>query len=156
MDLIVDNMSEHYASQIVCWNYEPPYDFYNSSASPEGIKELMEQPYYAVLDPYGELIGFFCIGESAQVPAGKKFGAYLEGFIDIGLGMKPELTGKGLGFTFFSRILDYVYCSVPGIPLRLTVASFNERAVGLYRKAGFEELMRFYRGPVEFIVMTKN
>lgn len=42
---------------------------------------------------------------SAKVP---KVLAYTEKHIDIGIGMKPELTGKGLGFTFFSLILRYI------------------------------------------------
>ncbi|WP_316572865.1 GNAT family N-acetyltransferase [Neobacillus sp. YIM B06451] len=155
MDLIINKMSEEYASQIASWKYEPPYDFYNSSASSEGIEELMELPYYAVLNSNGELIGFFCIGESAQVPAGAEMGAYSDGFIDIGLGMKPELTGNGFGFAFFTRILGYLQVKLHGVLFRLTVAAFNERAVRLYRNVGFEESMRFYRGAIEFIVMER-
>ncbi|RDU34760.1 GNAT family N-acetyltransferase [Neobacillus piezotolerans] len=155
MELIIDKMNEQYATKIVSWKYEPPYDFYNSSDSPEGIKELMEHPYYAVIGPDGSLTGFFCIGVSAQVPAGEKFGAYSDGFIDLGLGMKPELTGKGFGFAFFLSILDHLQGELPGVPFRLTVAAFNDRAVRLYRKAGFQEAMRFYRGEIEFIVMEK-
>lgn len=156
MELLIDKMNELYASEIAGWRYEPPYDFYNNSDSVEGIRELMEHPYYAVLDLHGGLAGFFCVGMSAQVPAGEKLGAYPEGFIDIGLGMKPELTGKGFGSAFFSRILDYLQGAFAGIALRLTVASFNDRAIRLYRNAGFQESMRFYRGDIEFIVMVKN
>ncbi|WP_053364893.1 GNAT family N-acetyltransferase [Bacillus sp. FJAT-27245] len=155
MDLKISKMTEHYAAEITSWKYEPPYDFYNNSTTTEGIGELMDHPYYVILDATGELAGFFCAGKSAQVPAGEKFGAYSEGFTDIGLGMKPELTGKGFGFAFFSQILEYLHGTLPGESFRLTVAAFNDRAIRLYRKAGFKESMRFYRGDIEFIVMEK-
>ncbi|WP_231710683.1 hypothetical protein [Gracilibacillus suaedae] len=53
-----------------------------------------------MVDKNNGLVGFFCIGKPAQVPAGFKVGAYQEGFVDIGIGMKPELTGRGNGSSF--------------------------------------------------------
>ncbi|WP_059174262.1 GNAT family N-acetyltransferase [Bacillus sp. FJAT-27445] len=155
MDMIIDKMNEHYASEIVSWKYKPPYDFYNSSSTPDGIMEFMDNPYYAVLDLSGALAGFFCVGESAQVPTDSQDVVYERTCIDIGLGMKPSLTGQGLGYTFFAFILDYIQKTLPGNPLRLTVASFNQRATWLYKKSGFTETHRFKRGSVEFIVMEK-
>ncbi|RHW31479.1 N-acetyltransferase [Neobacillus notoginsengisoli] len=156
MKLIIYEMNEWLAAEILGWVYEAPYDFYNNSVTPEGIRELLDQPYYAVLSDGRELAGFFCIGESAQVPAGASVGAYTEGSIDIGIGMNPNLTGKGMGFTFFSFILTHLQDTFPGVPTRLTVASFNRRAIRLYTKIGFHETMRFQRGAIEFVVMTRE
>ncbi len=40
----------------------------------------------------------FCFGANAQVPGGRDANLYGgEDVIDIGLGMKPALTGKGIG-----------------------------------------------------------
>ncbi|WP_336511066.1 hypothetical protein [Bhargavaea massiliensis] len=39
---------------------------------------------------------------------------------------------------------------------RLTVADFNERAIRLYRKAGFRETASFTRNDTRFLVMVKK
>ncbi|OCA88680.1 hypothetical protein A8F94_24045 [Bacillus sp. FJAT-27225] len=153
MQLRSVDMNEQLAKEIINWRYEPPYDLYNGDGSQEGIQELLETPYYALVDIKGGLIGFYCMGASAQVPAGRELGAYPEGYIDVGLGMNPSLTGKGRGRSFFSYILKNL--ELHGKPFRLTVASFNKRAARLYETFGFQEACRFYRGPIEYIVMTK-
>lgn len=90
-------MDEEYARQILTWKYEAPYDFYNNEESSESLNELLENPYYAVLNQNNDLVGFFCIGKAAQVPFGHTVGAYSEDLTDIGIGMNPTLTGQGLG-----------------------------------------------------------
>jgi ribosomal-protein-alanine N-acetyltransferase len=80
---------------------------------------------------------------------------YSEEFIDIGLGMKPELTGKGYGSSFFSFVLYYITHSFEGISLRLTVASFNQRAIHLYSKFGFTKEFEFIKGTNSFTTMIK-
>lgn len=49
------------------------------------------------------MIGFFCVGSPAQVPNDKY--TYSQDFIDVGLGMKPELTGQGMGLYFSQQSL---------------------------------------------------
>jgi len=153
MELFIKDMSEKFAVEIVNWKYEAPYDFYNNEETSEAINEIIENPYYAVVNQSEELVGFFCIGSSAQVPIGHQFGAYFEEFLDIGIGMKPDLTGKGYGSTFFSIVLQTIEKEKP---IRLTVAEFNRRAIHLYMKLGFIEKMKFKRDLIEFIVMTKE
>jgi ribosomal protein S18 acetylase RimI-like enzyme len=153
MELFIKDMSEKFAVEIVNWKYEAPYDFYNNEVTSEAINEMIENPYYAVINQSEELVGFFCIGSTAQVPIGHQFGAYSEEFLDIGIGMKPDLTGKGLGSTFFSKVLQTIEKDKP---LRLTVAEFNRRAIHLYMKLGFIEQMKFKRDSIEFLVMVKD
>ena len=117
------SMDEEFASEILSWRYDPPYDFYNNEHDAEAIKELLENNYSVVVNDNEELIGFYCAGSSAQVPAGAKVGAYTEDIIDIGLGMAPILTGKGNGFTFFSFVLESLYKTYGNVPVRLTVAN---------------------------------
>ncbi|WP_043932663.1 GNAT family N-acetyltransferase [Bacillus sp. EB01] len=155
MQLDTVNMNEQFAYEILYWHYEPPYDFYNSDPSPEGMKELFENTYVVLVDENGNLVGFYCKGPAAQVPAGREFKAYPEGFIDVGLGMNPKLTGRGFGKEFFSFILNDISLEHPGCTFRLTVAAFNLRAITLYRKEGFKEICRFQSGFIEYIVMTK-
>lgn len=156
MILEVKSMNEVFAFEILDWKYEPPYDFYNNELNPQSFKELLENSYYVVVDEQKKIVGYFCIGDCAKVPIGVHFGAYNEDFIDIGIGMNPVLTGKGFGATFFSFILSFIEENFLKVPFRLTVANFNQRAIRLYKKFGFEKEMEFDRGDTRFITMVKR
>lgn len=142
-------MTLEWAGQIQEWTYEAPYDFYNQSPSEEGIDELMT--YQAMLEDH-ELIGFYCIGAAAQVPNSTY--PYSSDFTDIGLGMRPDLTGKGYGKSFVTYVMERA--TERGEPLRLTVASFNERAIHLYETLGFHTITSFERSEVPFQVMVRD
>ena len=58
--------------------------------------------YHAVLED-GELIGYCCFGEDAQV----RGGTYREGELEVGWGMRPDLMGQGRGREFAAAILEY-------------------------------------------------
>ena len=156
MKFTLRNMSEDYAVDILNWRYESPYDFYNNEVNPDSLKELLGDFYFIVLDQNNRLIGFFCTWDSAQVPAGRQFGAYSEAMVDLGIGMKPELTGKGHGTAFFAFVLQYVQENYEEVPIRLTVAKFNERAIHLYEKFGFVQRMGFNKDTTRFITMVKE
>lgn len=155
MILHISPMNEHFAYQILTWQYEPPYDFYNNDFSDSALQELLENPYYAVIDNHDQLIGFFCTGVSAQVPADSMVDVYSEQKLDIGVGMKPDLTGQGNGKAFFSFVLDHLQKSYNDIPFRLTVAKFNQRAIHLYKQFGFNEKTGFTRGSTVFVTMIR-
>jgi len=156
MNFTVRDMSEDYAIEILNWRYEFPYDFYNNEVNPDSLKEMLGDSYFIVLDQHNSLIGFFCTGDSAQVPAGRQFGAYSEDMVDLGIGMKPELTGQGHGTAFFAFVLRYAQDNYEGVPIRLTVAKFNERAIHLYEKFGFVQRMGFNKDTTRFITMMKE
>jgi [ribosomal protein S18]-alanine N-acetyltransferase len=156
MKLTAINMSEEFATEILSWRYDPPYDFYNNEHDTEAVKELLENNYSVVLNQNRELIGFYCAGSSAQVPLGIRVGAYTEDIIDIGLGMAPTLTGKGNGFAFFSFVLESLYKTYGNVPVRLTVATFNKRAIRLYEKFGFVKKMEFTTDSAEFQTMRMD
>ncbi|KAA0955870.1 GNAT family N-acetyltransferase [Sporosarcina sp. ANT_H38] len=156
MKLEFESMNIEFASEILSWQYDPPYDFYNNEHENESIKELLEDSYSVIVNDTGELIGFYCTGSSAQVPSGTKVGAYREDIIDIGLGMAPALTGKGNGFTFFSFVVEALYKTYGNVPIRLTVATFNQRAIQLYRKFGFVKEIEFSTTSAEFQTMRKG
>src|SRR5579884_792904 len=99
----IEPMTEATAREMLSWRYEAPYDFYNSDPESveEDVAEALEGSQYSVRDARGELVGFLAFGECAQVPGGHRAGAYTgEDVVDIGLGMRPDLTGKGLGLPF--------------------------------------------------------
>lgn len=155
MSFRIQPMDREHAEFIAGWAYPPPYDFYNLEHSTSAIQEMMEGAYYTIHTEENDLLGFFCLGKSAQVPVGHQFGAYQmnQTTIDIGVGMRPELTGKGFGYEFFSIVLDYVTKTYPRMVLRLTVAACNQRAIRLYENCGFVRGMSFPGNTSGFITM---
>lgn len=149
----IARMTVNFANEILGWKYEPPYDFYNNEMTEEGMAELMDGQYVAILDDTNQLVGYYCTGSGAQVPAGIPLGVYKDEMLDIGLGLMPNLTGKGLGSSYFSYILHSINSS---LPLRLTVATFNKRAIKLYKNAGFISNFKFYSNDKEFQTMIKD
>ena len=155
----VSEMTVEDAKKIGTWKYAPPYSIYSMTDDPESIEELTDGTYYSVYNN-DELIGYFCYGKNTQVPGGIKEGLYAdENLIDIGLGLRPDLTGKGHGLCFFTTGLDFGKHKYGRKPFRLTVATFNQRAIKLYEKAGFQMVAQFInkRGEkeTEFFVMEK-
>ena len=80
----------------------------------------------------------------------------------LSLGLRPDLTGRGLGEEFVSECVRY---AISGYKLakhtiKLAVALFNQRAINVYRRAGFVETSKTIRdthvGKVDFIEMEKN
>ena len=137
-------MNDEEARAVVSWRYEAPYDFYDVAKDQEGLEELLGPPerregYYAVRSD-GELVGFFCFGPGGQVPG---FDYADDGFLDIGLGLRPDLTGRGLGLEFLLAGLDFGRRIFAPAGFRLAVATFNERAIQVYERAGFRRVTVF-------------
>lgn len=142
MQYIVSAMTEPQARQIIRWRFDPPYQSYSFEDSEENLCELLEENYHAVCNEWGDLVGFFCFGRSAQVPQGRDY--YNDNAVDIGLALAPWLCSQGLGSGFLQEGLRYCRQLYPGTAaVRLTVKSWNERAFRLYRSCGFSEIGRF-------------
>ena len=156
MELSCQPMTKEKAVEILNWSYDPPYNLYNNEVSDMAIREFLNGTYEVIANGNGDLIGFYCAGDGARVFAGARVGAYTEDRVDVGFGMKPALTGQGNGTTFCTFILDQVRERHQGKPLRLTVATFNQRAIHLYEKLGFRKQISFYRDDVEFMTMIKD
>lgn len=156
MQLFTKPMTEERAANILNWKYEQPYDFYNNEATDEALQEMLDGSYYAVVDSQNALIGFFCIGGNAQVPIGHQFGVYKEIFVDMGLGMNPTLVAKGNGFDFCTHVIRFIQTQHKNTLIRLTVATFNQRAIRLYEKLGYISGNRFSTDSAEFKTMIKN
>ncbi len=151
-------MAIEHAKSIVKWQYPAPYNLYNMNDDSKSIAELMDGSYYAVWDSGLGLIGFYCYGNSAIVPAGNDYGAYVDPtFLDIGIGLKPDLCGEGHGKDFFNEALLFAKTQFSACKLRLTVATFNQRAIKLYESFGFKTSIIFNRfsehDQTEFITM---
>lgn len=137
--------------QIRSWRYQPPYDLYNSDDNNSHFFDPSNN--YHILKDGNLLIGFVCFGNECQV----KGGAYHMNAIDIGIGMNPDLVGKGSGSIFFKKVIQICSILFPKKLLRLTVASFNQRAISIYKKFGFEPISTFKRvDGFEFLTMVNK
>jgi RimJ/RimL family protein N-acetyltransferase len=160
MGFIFRPMNEADARAIFGWRYEEPYSLYNPDPQDQGFIGWLSDPrnlYYSVATEKGELIGFCCFGADAQVSGG----TYPDdGTIDVGLGLRPDLTGKGMGGEFLSAILKFAKREFSPQGFRVTVATFNPRAIRAYEKAGFQPVRTFIRktdsGQHEFLQMAKK
>jgi len=137
-------ISREQAEVIVFWTYEPPYSVYD--LKPEDLTGLLnpDYRYHHMLDVRGELVGYCCFGLDAQVPGGDYSRAEPE-VLDVGVGMRPDMTGKGRGADFVAAILDYARENYRPSLFRVTVADFNGRSLRTFRKLGFLDTHNFIR-----------
>jgi len=146
-------MEVSHARTVATWRYGPPYDFYDLG---DDISDLLRSEYHycAVTNARGEVAGYCCFGADARVPGGD----YPEdGSLDVGVGLRPDLTGRGLGAGFLRAILEFGERTFAPAAFRTTVAAFNERSQRLCVRAGFHPIDRFARARdgVEFIILVR-
>jgi len=149
---------EKSAREFVQWKYEPPYDIYN--CPPEDGEKAIQynidpaNNVYAMFDQNEKLIGYCSYGKDAQVPGGD----YSEDALDIGLMIKPKLTGQGMGTALAKDVSKNGIDVYTPKQLRVTIAAFNKRAVHTWENIGFQHIQTFKRDSdgMEFIIMTKE
>jgi ribosomal-protein-alanine N-acetyltransferase len=144
-------MTAEDADAIAAWHYPGPYAFYDWEQDPGDLAELLDpaewgRRYFAA-DAAGELAGLFVFKLS-------------DGVAEIGLGLRPGLTGQGLGAGFLQAGVDYAAERLGATGFALAVAAFNRRAITVYERAGFRELRRYEHetngGVHEFVWMTRG
>jgi [ribosomal protein S18]-alanine N-acetyltransferase len=118
------------AEAISRWHYPEPFSFYDWTEDPDDLAELLDpalrgDAYFAVADAGGDLIGYFSFNRRDPET------------IAIGLGLRPDLTGRGLGAAFLGAGLDYARSCFAPEEFVLSVATFNKRAITVYERAGF-------------------
>ena len=120
------------------WRYEGEYAFYNAREPfrAEHPDQPVGEDAFVCLDPAGGVLGHVSYGPDGQIPTVEGYG-YPEDALDVGLGLRPDLCGRGLGAEFTARCLRFGRERYGADKFRLSVAAFNERAIGCYRKAGF-------------------
>jgi len=57
--------------------------------------------------------------------------------------MRPDLTGNGNGLGFVQAGLDFAKSKYTPEKITLSVATFNQRAIKIYREIGFDEVDTF-------------
>ena len=143
MKLAIRPASQKTFAEMATWRYEPPYDFYDGDVDPV----LNPERFYEALDEDGSLVGNYYFEEKGDA-------------LEIGLGLRPDLTGRGLGLDFLLTGIDFGRRRFGLSQLILNVAAFNKRAIKIYEEAGFRETGRHTRqfdrwGDVEFVEMEQ-
>lgn len=143
-------MTLDHAHAIVEWRYPGEYAFYNMDADPDDLREFLnnsaweQDTKFAVTDDSDALVGFFEFIRQDDV-------------IAIGLGLRPDMTGRGLGEAFLRAGIAFAVEHFKPPRLKVAVATFNQRAIAVYRRAGFSTTQTFMQatngGVFEFIEM---
>jgi [ribosomal protein S18]-alanine N-acetyltransferase len=151
MNYKFDIMTQEQAENIAYnWHYDGEYSFYDMEADKEDLAEFLDpktrgDSMFAVTKG-NELIGFFSVNKVAN------------NTFDIGLGMRPDLTGSGYGLEFLNAGVDFMQSKYTPAKITLSVATFNQRAIKVYREIGFKDIDTFMQdtngGTFEFLRMT--
>lgn len=145
-------------SIITSWCYDPPYDLYNLDHPPSAddiAYYLDPQNAYHIITGEADTILAYCsFGPDGQVPGGD----YSAPSLDIGMGVRPDLTGQGHGVTFARAVCDFARKTYAPPALRVTIADFNRRARRVWEKMGFEFEERFVAEgrKREFVILTRT
>ena len=154
MNVSFEQLTAEQAEEIAKWRYESPYQLYDYRDQPvDDVIHYLSDPakrFFAVLRDR-ELIGFRSFGADGRVPGGK----YEGGYLDTGGGLRPDLTGRGMGERILKSGIEFGAEKFGTNRFRVTVAEFNERALKVCKRVGFEEQNRFNRrDDVCFVILV--
>ncbi len=144
--------------QILPWRYPPPYDIYDLREGSTDVDLAYyldpRYHYHVMLDDTGAVVAYCSFGEDGQVPGGD----YRAAALDIGLGVHPDLTGRGEGIGYVQQVVDFALVTFTPRALRVTIAAFNHRAQRVWQKAGFVEVSRFgrERDQMPFVIYVRS
>ena len=145
-------MTETDARAVAAWHYPGVYSFYDWDQDADDLAELLDpaewgRRYFAV-DDGRELAGFVVF-------------KLLDRVAEVGLGLRPDMTGRGLGDEFVGAALRFAADTLGAESYVLAVATFNRRAIAVYERAGFRQAGQHYQhrtngGVHEFVRMTRG
>ena len=145
------------ALAILNWRYPAPYDVYNSNPAQRqpDLDELLnpQNAFFAILNHEGELEGFCSFGADGQVSGGD----YRTPALDMGMGMRPDLVGQGNGRYYAHAVARYGSHHYSTNRLRVTIATFNQRAQRVWTSLGFEPAETFVKTNSDqtFVVLVR-
>jgi [ribosomal protein S18]-alanine N-acetyltransferase len=148
-----EKMTQKEAEEIAYdWHYDGEYAFYNMEADEEDLTEF--------LDPQSRGETVFTVHKAEEVAGFISACSPKNGVCEIGLGMRPDLTGNGMGSGFLKAGLSFVINEFKPGKITLSVAAFNKRAIKVYEKNGFTAIDTFMQntngGTYEFLRMEYN
>jgi len=117
------------AEEVAAWAYPGEYAFYDAAADADDLAPLLDperrgHDFYAADGDDGRLAGYFQLKPGANQ-------------VELGLGLRPDLCGRGLGRPFTEAGIDLIRRVHGDRPITLAVAAFNARAITVYERCGF-------------------
>src|SRR5258708_16244529 len=113
-------MTAAYVAEIATWRYPAPYDCYDMAGASAAFIATPESGFYALTDG-DALIGFRSFGADGRVPGGD----YDDSALDTGGGLRPDLTGKGLGRAAIRTGLEFAPRHFSPAPLPVPAPPLN-------------------------------
>ena len=150
---VIRPMTAADASAVAAWRYPEPYAFYDWDQDADDLAELLDpsewgRRYFAADAADGSLAGLFVFSVNG------------DGAAEIGLGLRPDLTGRGLGTTFVDAGMRFAADALGARSYALAVAAFNGRAIAVYERCGFREVEQYLHatngGFHPFVRMTRG
>ena len=138
-------LDESAARVVLAWRYPPPYEIYNEK--PDSFEQVVQEVlrpdyhYYRIAESGDRLVAYCCFGLDARVSGGD----YAAEALDLGLMVRPDLTGRGRGGEFAAAVLEFARRTFPHTVWRVTIAEFNQRAQRVWQKVGFRRVQTFLR-----------
>lgn len=133
MNFKISDLTESSAEQICSWKYEGIYSIYNYPSWKIvvkqkwgiSIKAKREKEFVSVVDNFHVLCAYIRFIEDKD-------------HITVGLGLRPDLCGRGLGDEFMKLVIAESLRRYGKKKIILEVREFNKRAIRCYEKAGFK------------------
>ena len=134
-----EQMTRQDAEEIAQWHYPAPYSFYDFAADPDDLEELLD------VDRWRPASHFVSRDEAKRLMAFAIFDVdVVDDALMLGLGIRPDRTGQGLGAAFVREVLQLADSQCAGRAVHLAVAAFNKRAIRVYERVGFVPV-RYFR-----------
>lgn len=138
MPMALAPLRREHAVEICTWRYPAPYDCYDmTGADPDEL--LLPGLGLHALVSGDRLLGFRSFGPDGQVPGW----AYDDEALDTGGALGPRFVGRGLGRHALAVGLAFGRARYAPPAFRVTVASFNVRALRTVEALGFARVGRF-------------
>jgi ribosomal-protein-alanine N-acetyltransferase len=150
---VIRPMTAADAGAVAAWRYPEPYSFYDWDQDADDLAELLDptewgRRYFAADAADGSLAGLFVFTVNG------------DGAAELGLGLRPDLTGRGLGTTFVDAGMRFAAEALGARSYALAVAAFNGRAIAVYERCGFREVEQYLHatngGFHPFVRMTRG
>jgi len=129
------------ARLITSWRYPGVYAPYNFEGEPAELLDT-SSPFFAAHDEHNDLVGFCCFGTAAEIAAvgPSRLSTSTDRTLSVGLGLRPDLTGQGIGLSFVNAILEFADEQYAPEAFRLFVLTWNHRAMRVYERVSFVPL----------------
>ncbi|WP_416149126.1 GNAT family N-acetyltransferase [Salipaludibacillus sp. HK11] len=129
-------MTNEAALEIVEWEYDDEYSFYDIQNEVDDLDEFLNPfkwNHYAAIYEDDELVGYF------------RFNPLNLHDVEIALGLRPDLTGLGKGYAFTKYAIETALKWYEPKKLLVNVAEFNQRAIHVFQKHKFDKVSYFQR-----------